>query len=75
MTTKFFRLVSVVVLLLAITLTVLPTAEARGLSGSRTAVNSTNDLWSAAIAWLANLLPGGHTGQAAGLSHGVSWAP
>jgi hypothetical protein len=69
MNRKFFRLVSVAAILLAINFIMLPTAEARGLSGSHTAVTSTTDLWSAAITWLTNLLPGGNTGHAAGLNH------
>jgi len=69
MNRKFFRLVSVAAILLAINFTMLPTAEARGLSGSHTAVTSTTDLWSIAISWLVNLLPGGHTGNGSGLTH------
>jgi hypothetical protein len=69
MNRKFFRFVSVAAVVLAINVAMLPTAEARGLSGSHTAVTSTTDLWSAAIAWLTNLLPGGNTGHAAGLNH------
>ncbi len=69
MNRTFFRFVSVAALLLAITFVTLPTAEARGLSGSQRAVTSTNDLWSTAIAWLTNLLPGGHAGQRGGLGH------
>ena len=72
MNRKFFRLVSVAAILLAINFTMLPTAEARGLSGSHTAVTSTTDLWSIAISWLVNLLPGGHTGHGAGLTHRAS---
>lgn len=69
MNRTFFRFVSVAALLLAITFVTLPTAEARGLSGSPRTVSSTNDLWSTALAWLTNLLPGDHAGQRGGLSH------
>jgi hypothetical protein len=69
MNRKFFRLVSVAAVVLAINVAMLPTAEARGLSGSRTAVTNTNDMWSSAIAWLTSLLPGGNGGRAAGLDH------
>jgi hypothetical protein len=69
MNRTFFRFVSVAAMLLAITFVTLPTAEARGLSGSQRAVTHTNDLWSTALSWLANLLPGGNAGQGAGLSH------
>jgi hypothetical protein len=69
MNRTFFRFASVAVMLLAISFVMLPTAEARGLSGSQRTVTNTNDLWSTALAWLANLLPGGHAGQGAGLSH------
>jgi hypothetical protein len=69
MNRNFFRFVSVAAVVLAINVAMLPTVEARGLSGSRTAVTNTNDMWSSAIAWLANLLPGGNTGHAAGLEH------
>ena len=72
MNRKFFRLVSVAAVVLAINVAMLPTAEARGLSGSRTAVTNTNDMWSSAIAWLTSLLPGGNTGHAAGLEHRTS---
>jgi hypothetical protein len=69
MNRNFFRFVSVAAVVLAINVAMLPTAEARGLSGSRTAVTSTNDMWSTAIAWLTSLLPGGNTGHGAGLDH------
>ena len=69
MNRTFFRFVSVAAMLLAITIVTLPTAEARGLSGSQRTVTNTNDLWSTAIAWLTNLLPGGNAGQGAGLTH------
>ncbi len=69
MNRNFFRFVSVAAMLLAITFVTLPTAEARGFSGSQRAVTNTNDLWSTAISWLTNLLPGGHAGQGAGLTH------
>jgi hypothetical protein len=59
MNQKYFRLVCVVALLLALNFAMLPTAEARSLTGSRTAVTGPQDLWSSAIAWLAQLLPGG----------------
>ena len=69
MNRNFFRFVSVAAVVLAINVAMLPTAEARGLSGSRTAVTNTNDMWSSAIAWLTSLLPGGNTGHGAGLEH------
>jgi hypothetical protein len=69
MNRKFFRFVSVAAVVLAINVAMLPTVEARGLSGSRTAVTNTNDMWSTAIAWLTSLLPGGNTGHGAGLDH------
>src|SRR5262245_53258785 len=69
MNRNFFRFVSVAAMLLAISLMILPTAEARGFSGSQKAVTHTNDLWSTAIAWLTNLLPGGNSGHGAGLTH------
>ena len=69
MNRNFFRFVSVAAMLLAISLMILPTAEARGFSGSQKAVTHTNDLWSTAIAWLTNLLPGGNAGHGAGLTH------
>ncbi len=65
----FFRFVSVATLLLAIIFVTLPTAEARGLSGAQRVVTPNNDLWNNAIAWLTNLLPNGHNGQGAGLTH------
>jgi hypothetical protein len=74
MNRTFFRFVSVAAMLLAITFVTLPTAEARGLSGSQRAVTHTNDLWSTALSWLANLLPGGNAGQGAGLTHQSSAA-
>ncbi len=58
MNRKFFRLVCVAALLLALNFVMLPTAEARSLTGSRTAVAGPQSLWSGAIAWLAQLLPG-----------------
>ena len=69
MNRNFFRFVSVAAMLLAITFVTLPTAEARGFSGSQRTVTNTNDLWSTAIAWLTNLLPGGNAGQGTGLTH------
>ena len=69
MNRTFFRVASVAVLLLAISFAMIPAAEARGLSNSQRAVTSTNDLWSAALAWLSSLLPGGQAGQRAGLTH------
>ena len=74
MNRNFFRFVSVAALLLAIIFVTLPSAEARGLSGAQRAVTNTHDLWSTALAWIANLLPGGHTGQGAGLTHQSSAA-
>jgi hypothetical protein len=58
MNRKYLRLAFVVALLLALNFAILPTAEARSLSGSRTAATGTQDLWSAALAWVRNLLPG-----------------
>jgi len=52
---KYFRLVAVVAVLLAANFVLLPAAEARGLSGSRPAVQSTNT-FEAALAWMADLL-------------------
>lgn len=69
MNRTFFRFASVAVLLVAISFVMIPTAEARGLSSSQRAVTSSTDLWSAALAWLSNLLPGGPAGQRGGLTH------
>lgn len=63
MNRTYSRLVCVAALLLAINFATLPTAEARSLAGSHTAVTGTHDLWSAATAWLASLLPGSTTGR------------
>jgi hypothetical protein len=73
MNRKFLRLVSVAAVALAINFAMLPTAEARDLSGSRTALTHTSDLWSAAIAWLADLLPGAHATRTTTPSHLVSY--
>jgi len=62
MNRKYFRLVSVAAVVLAINVATFPAAEARTLSGSRTTANHTTDLWSASIAWLTGLLPGSHAG-------------
>jgi hypothetical protein len=58
MNRKHSRLVCVAALLLTLNFAMLPTAEARSLTGSRTAVTSPQKLWSGAIAWLAQLLTG-----------------
>jgi hypothetical protein len=62
MNRKYFRLISVVAVVLAINIATFPVAEARTLSGSHTAINRTTDLWSATVTWLTGLLPTGHTG-------------
>jgi hypothetical protein len=62
MNRKYFRLVSVAAVVLAINVATFPVAEARTLSGSHKTANSTSDLWSATVTWLAGLLPNGHTG-------------
>lgn len=62
MNRKYFRLISVVAVVLAINVTTFPVAEARALSGSHTAVSRTTDLWSATVTWLTGLLPNGNTG-------------
>jgi hypothetical protein len=59
MNRKYFRLVCVAAILFALNFAMLSTAEARSLSGSHKAVSGTHDVWSAATAWLAGLLPGG----------------
>jgi hypothetical protein len=66
MNRKYFRLVCVVALLLALNFVLLPTAEARSLAGSRTTVTGTHDLWSTAIAFLTQLLPGFAAGRPLG---------
>jgi hypothetical protein len=58
MNRKYSRLVCSVALLLVLSFVMLPSAEARNLTGSRTAATGPQDLWSSAIAWLAHLLPG-----------------
>jgi len=68
MSHKNFRLVSVVAVVFVLTFALLPTAEARGLSGSRATVHSTTDWFGAAMAWMADLLNLGHSG-ATGLQH------
>jgi hypothetical protein len=62
MNRKYFRLIAVATVALAINVATFPAAEARPLSGSHTTANGTSDLWSATVAWLAGLLPNGHTG-------------
>ncbi len=62
MNRKYFRLISVAAVVLAINVATFPVAEARTLSGSHTAPTRTSDLWSATITWLTGLLPTGHTG-------------
>jgi hypothetical protein len=66
MNRKYFRLVCTVALLLALSFAVLPTAEARTLAGSRTAITGTHDLWSTALAWMTSLLPGATAGRPLG---------
>jgi hypothetical protein len=61
-----YRLVCVIIIVLAVNFALLPAAEARGLSGSRTTVQSTTDWFGAAMAWMSSLLNTGHT---AGLHH------
>ena len=60
MNRKYFRLVSVAVVVLALTVATFP-AEARTLSGSHATANRTSGLWDAAVIWLGGLLPNGHS--------------
>ena len=62
MNRKYFRLVSVAAVVLAINVATFPTAEARTFAGSHGTPNRTTDLWSATVTWLAGLLPSGHMG-------------
>ena len=57
---RISRLACIVVVLLIISFSILPLAEARGLSGS-TAVTGATDWFSAAVSWLTELLIPGHT--------------
>src|SRR5262249_14237552 len=66
---NFFRLVAVVTMLLAVNFVLLPTAEARSLSGSRPAVHNTTDWFDAALAWMADLLGLGHATRPAAPAH------
>jgi hypothetical protein len=63
----------VVASVVVLSLTLLPTAEARELSGSRTTVtiaaSADAGWWSAAAAWMADLLHLGMTNPAPGLTH------
>ncbi|HZF08224.1 MAG TPA: hypothetical protein VFE33_05475 [Thermoanaerobaculia bacterium] len=68
MSHKNFRLACVVATILVVTFALLPTAEARDLSGSRPTVHGTTDWFGAAMAWMADLLNPGH-GSATGLRH------
>jgi Zn-dependent M28 family amino/carboxypeptidase len=68
MSHKSFRLVSVVAVVFVLTFALLPSAEARGLSGSRATVHNPTDWFGAAMAWMADLLNPGHGGPA-GLRH------
>jgi hypothetical protein len=61
MNRKYFRLISVAAVVLAINVATFPAAEARALSGSHATINRTSDLWGATVAWLTGLLPSGHT--------------
>jgi hypothetical protein len=61
-----YRLVCVIIIVLAVNFALLPAAEARGLSGSRATVQSTTDWFGAAMAWMSDLLSFRHT---AGLNH------
>jgi hypothetical protein len=61
MNRKYFRLVSVAAVVVAMNVATFPAAEARPLSGSHTTANHTSDLWSATVTWLTGLLPG-HAG-------------
>src|SRR5436305_12779461 len=65
MSHKNFRLAFVIATILVVTFALLPTAEARDLSGSRPTVHSTTDRFGAAMAWMADLLNLGHSGGAA----------
>jgi len=65
---KYFRLVAVIAVLLAANFVLLPAAEARGLSGSRPAVESTN-YFEAALAWMTDLLGLGHASRPAAPAH------
>jgi hypothetical protein len=72
MNRKYFRLVAVAAVLFAVHFVMLPAADARGLSGSRATVRSGPDGFDAVLAWMANLLPGRHTGHSANLEHVTS---
>jgi hypothetical protein len=61
MNRKYFRLVSVTAVVLALNITTFPVAEARTLSGSHAAAHRTSDLWSATVTWFTGLLPSGQT--------------
>jgi hypothetical protein len=65
---KYFRLVTVIAVLLAANFVLLPAAEARGLSGSRPAVHSTS-YFEAALAWMTDLLGLGHPSRPAAPTH------
>jgi hypothetical protein len=60
MNRKYFRLVSVAAVVLAITVATFP-VEARSLSGSHATAHRTSGLWDAAVTWLGGLLPNGHS--------------
>jgi hypothetical protein len=66
---QYRRLIYVVAMLLLVSFAILPTAEARDLSGSRATVSSTSDWWGAAVAWVTELLNIGHTSNSKGLTH------
>jgi hypothetical protein len=74
---KYFRFACAVAILFVAWSMMLPTAEARTLSGSRTTVTSSTDWFSAAVAWLADLLSFGQTGHqsnSTGLTHAAAAA-
>jgi hypothetical protein len=68
---KFFRFACATAILFVACTLMLPTAEARGLSGSRTTVTSTAAWWTAAVDWFADLVHIGRTNHttSSGLTH------
>jgi hypothetical protein len=65
----YFRLFSVIAVVLTINFALLPAAEAKGLSGSRATVHGTTDWFGAAMSWMADLLHPGHSGSVTGMNH------
>jgi hypothetical protein len=66
---KYFRLLTVAVVLFTVHFTQLPAAEAQGLAGTRAGVHSSTDWFGTALAWMADLFAGGHTGHSTTLRH------